>query len=178
MKTLIITALISISSLFATSIYSIHYQDAGGNTISMSQYQGKKILIVNIASESPEAAVQLPQLEQLYQQYKDSLVVIGFPSNDFGNEPRSTEEIRLLMQNTYQAVFPVAARTGVKDSTGNTHPLYQWLQHKTENGSMDVHISKDFQKILIDKDGSVIAFFGSRILPMSTAVRNAIESNN
>jgi glutathione peroxidase len=143
----------------------------------MSQYQGKKILLVNIASESPEAAVQIPQLEQLYQQYKDSLVVIGFPSNDFGNEPRTNEELKMLMQLTYHAAFPMAARMGVKDSTGNTHPLYSWLQHKSANGVMDVHISKDFQKILIDNNGSVIGFFGSRVLPMSNTIQNAIKNN-
>jgi glutathione peroxidase-family protein len=177
MKSLIVTAVLGISSLFTASIYSYQYTDVSGNSVSMSQYQGKKILLVNIGTESPEAAVQIPQLEQLYQQYKDSLVVIGFPSNDFGNEPRTTEEIKLLMQNTYHAVFPMAARTGVKDSTGNMHPVYSWLQHKTENGTMDIRISKDFQKILVDKDGSVIAFFGSRILPMSNTIQNAIRNN-
>jgi glutathione peroxidase len=176
MKTLIITALLSLAGIYTTSLYSLQYQDTTGNAVSMSQYQGKRILFVNIATESPEAAVQIPQLEQLYQQYKDSLVVIGFPSNDFGNEPRNSAEIRLLMQNTYQAVFPVAAVTGVKDSLATTHPVYNWLQHKTENGNMDINISKDFQKILVDKDGTVIGFFGSRVLPMSAAIQQAITN--
>lgn len=177
MKTLIITSIIALAGLFTTSIYSYQYNDVAGNTVSMSQYQGKRILLVNIATESPEAAVQIPQLEELYQQHKDSLVVIGFPSTDFGNEPRSNEEIRLLMQHTYHAVFPVAARSGVKDSTGSTHPIYQWLQHKSANGTMDIHIIKDFQKILVDKNGSVIGFFGSKVLPMSSAIQNAIKNN-
>jgi glutathione peroxidase-family protein len=118
------------NALFAESIYSHQYTDLNGNTVSMSQYQGKKILLVNIA-----------------------------------------------MQLTYHAAFPMAARMGVKDSTGNTHPLYSWLQHKSANGVMDVHISKDFQKILIDNNGSVIGFFGSRVLPMSNTIQNAIKNN-
>jgi glutathione peroxidase len=177
MKALIVSAFISISSLFTVSIYTHHYTAVSGEEISMSQYQGKKILLVNIATEDTKAAVQIPQLEQLYQLYKDSLVVIGFPSNDFGDETRTDNEIRLLMQNTYHAVFPVSARIGVKDSTGSTHPLYSWLQHKSENGSMDIKLSKNFQKILVDKNGSVIAFFGSAVEPMASAIQNAIKNN-
>jgi glutathione peroxidase len=130
-----------------------------------------------MATEDTKASVQIPQLEQLYQQYKDSLVVIGFPSADFGNETRTNEEIKLLMQNTYHAQFPMAALTMVKDSTGNTHPLYQWLQRKNENGSMDIHLTKNFQKILVDKDGMVIGFFGSTVEPQSATIQNAIKNN-
>lgn len=177
MKILILSALICTAGLFTTSIYTFQYNDVAGNTISMGQYQGKRILLVNIATESPEAAVQIPQLEQLYQLHKDSLVVIAFPSTDFGNEPRTSEDIRLLMQRTYQATFPVATLTGVKDSTGATHPLYSWLQHKSANGTMDIRISKDFQKILVDKQGRVVGFFGSKMLPLSSAIDQALRTN-
>jgi glutathione peroxidase len=177
MKTFIAIAFISISSVFTVSIYTHQYTSVRGGEVPLSQYQGKKILLVNIATESPKAATQIPQMEQLYQLYKDSLVVVGFPSNDFGNEPRTDNDIKLLMQNTYHAEFPVAILSSVKDSTGTTHSLYKWLQHKNQNGIMDVKISKDFQKILIDRDGNIIAFFSSTVEPMSSAVQNAITNN-
>jgi glutathione peroxidase len=177
MKAIIVAALITIGHLFTVSIYSHQYTDLSGNTVSMSQYQGKKMLLVNIATEDEKAATQIPQLEQLYQQYKDSLVVIGFSSADFGGEPRTDNEIKLLMQNTYHTLFPISARVGIKDSTANTHPLFKWLQHKSENGTMDIKLSRNFQKILVDKDGSVIGFFGSAIEPMSAMIQNAIKNN-
>ena len=77
----------------ATSIYTQHFTSLNGDEIALSQYQGKKMLLVNIASESPLAAVQIPQMEQLFQQFKDSLEVIGFFSNDFNNQKNRTERI-------------------------------------------------------------------------------------
>lgn len=166
--------LLSFRALVTTSIYTQHFTALNGGEINLSAYQGKKMLLVNMASESPNAAVQIPQMEQLYQQYKDSLVVIGFFSNDFNNEPREDNVLRLLMADTYHTTFPASVRIGVKDSTGWTHPLYTWLQHKTQNGMMDVKISKDFQKFLVDKDGTMIAVFGSKINPMDAKITNAI----
>jgi glutathione peroxidase len=140
----------------------------------MAQYQGKKILLVNIASGSEYAAVQLPQLQQLYQQYKDSLTVVAFPSNDFGKEPRTDAELKLLLQNTYHINFPVSVRTGVKDSTSGTHTVYKWLQNKNENGSTGMKVKTDFQKYLIDKDGTIMGVFAAKITPLDKAIINAI----
>lgn len=132
------------------------------------------MLLVNMASESPEAAVQIPQMQQLYEQYHDSLVVIGFFSNDFHNEPREDNVLKLLMENNYHATFPCSVRIGVKDSTGWTHPLYNWLQHKTENGMMNAKITRDFQKYLVDTDGRLIGIFASRIRPTDPKIIDAI----
>ena len=170
----IAVSLFAFSFPLTTSIYNQHFIALNGDTVSLSQFQGKKMLIVNMASESSNAAEQIPQLEQLFQQYRDSLVVIGFFSNDFGNEPREDNVLKLLMINNYHATFPVSQRIGVKDSTGSTHPLYHWLQYKSENGMMDVKVSKDFQKFLVDKDGTLIGFFGSRVTPMDAKIINAI----
>lgn len=167
-------AAISISCLFVSSIYTKQFTALTGTNISMAQYQGKKILLVNIASGSEYAAVQLPQLQQLYQQYKDSLTIIAFPSNDFGKEPRTDAELKLLLQNTYHITFPVSVRTGVKDSTPNTHPIYQWLQSQNENGVMGMKLKTDFEKYLIDKDGTIIAVFGANTKPLDNAIINAI----
>ena len=180
MKPIITIALVSIIMLsfkqhLTTSIYNFHFKSLSNDSmISMSQYQGKKMLLVNMASESPFAAVQIPQLEQLYQQYKDSLVVIGFFSNDFSNEPREDNVLRLLMTNTYHSTFPASVRISVKDSTGTTDALYNWLQHKSENGMMDVKVKRDFQKYLVEKDGTLVGVFSGKVNPMDPQIINAI----
>ena len=174
MKTIAAIIMISLGGLFTSSIYTKQFTNLSGTQISMAQYQGKKMLIVNIASGSEYAAVQIPQLQQLYQQYKDSVVVIAFPSNDFGKEPRTDANLKLLLQNTYHTTFPVSLRTGVKDSTATTHAVYQWLQRQTENGSMGMKVKTDFQKYLIDKDGTIIAVFGASTKPLDNAIKNAI----
>ena len=174
MKTFAAILLISLGGLFTTSIYTQQFTTLSGTPVSLSQYQGKKMLLVNIASGSEHAATQIPQLEQLYQQYKDSLVVIAFPSNDFGNESRNDADIKLLLQNTYHTSFPVSVSTGVKDSTANTHAIYHWLQNQSENGSMDTKVKKDFQKYLIDKNGTMLGVFSAKTNPMDNAIINAI----
>lgn len=174
MKAFAAMAIISISSLFATSLYTKQYISNTGTQVNMFQYQGKKILLVNIASGSEHAAVQIPQLQQLYQLHKDSVVVIAFPSNDFGKETRTDAELKLLLQNTYHITFPVSLRTGIKDSTANTHPIYKWLQNQNENGVMGMKVKTDFEKYLIDKDGTIMAVFGANIKPLDNAIKNAI----
>lgn len=174
MKSIVIISIIGLSAFFNSSIYTKQFTTLGGTQISMAQYQGKKILVVNIASESEYAPAQLPQLEQLYQQYKDSVMVIAFPTNDFNKEPRTEAELKLLFQNTYHTSFPIATLTGVKDSTGSTHAIYQWLQHKSENGDIDIQVKKDFQKYLIDKDGKIAGVFSAATNPLDSAVINAI----
>jgi len=167
--------LLSFRQSVTSSIYNFYFKSLSSDSeISLSQYQGKKMLLVNMASESPYAAVQIPQMEQLYQQYHDSLVVIGFFSNDFNNEPREDNVLKLLMTNTYHATFPTSVRISVKDSTGNTDPLYNWLQHKFENGVMDVKVRKDFQKYLVEKDGTLVGVFAGRINPADPQIINAI----
>ena len=172
----IITAIagLLLAGLFTTSIYTQQFTTLSGTPVSLSQYQGKKMLLVNIASGSGYAASQIPQLEQLYQQYKDSLVVIAFPSNDFGNESRSDADIKLLLQNTYHTSFPVSVSTGVKDSTAATHAIYHWLQNQSENGSMDTKVNNDFKKYLIDKDGTILGVFSAGTSPVDNAIINAI----
>lgn len=177
MKILIASLLLLFAAPQSSSIYSLGYTDVSGNTVSMSQYQGKWILLVNGGTEAPEAAVQIAQLEQFYQLHRDSVVVVLFPSNDFGNEPRSGEDIRLLMQRTYHTSFPVAAVSTIKNDAAGQHPVYNWAQHKTANGIMDIQISKDFQKILVDKQGNITGFFGSKLSPLAPAILQAMQNN-
>lgn len=171
MKTLL---LIACAGLLATSIYTKQFTTLSGTQVSMAQYEGKKILLVNIASGSSYAASQLPQLQQLYQQYHDSLEVIAFPSNDFGNEPLDDSTLQMLLQNTYNISFPVSVITGINDSAATVHPVYQWLQRATENGMMDAKVKSDFQKYLIDKNGNIMGIFSAETNPMDSTVVEAV----
>jgi len=160
-------------SLWQTSIYTIQYNTIDGHAAAFSTCQGKKILIVNIATGSSKAS-QLEGLEQLNQKYKDSLVIIAFPSNAFGNESRSNAEIKSFCENSYHTTFQLAQKGQV---TGpGRQSIYSWLATMNENGVMDAPIVEDFQKFLIDKDGSIIGGFASSVEPMDSLIQSAITN--
>lgn len=165
---------ISILCYVLTSFYSLQYQHSNGSTVNMSSYQGKKVLLVNIATNSPRVN-QLAGLQQLQQQYGDSLVVIAFPSNSFGNESRTDAEISQYCHSNYNTSFLIAAKGAVTGS--NPLPVYNWLSKASENGDMNLVIGADFQKILIAKDGSIQGVFSPKVDPMSDEIRTAIETS-
>jgi glutathione peroxidase len=164
---------ILIASLFVlSSIYSVSYTDINGASQSFNAFQGKKILIVNIATGSDKIS-QIGRLEQLYQQYQDSLVIIAFPSNSFGNEPRTDVEIKQKCETVFNTSFVLAQKASV---TGlNAAPIYQWLANQSQNGVTNAAVTQDFQKFLINKDGMLIGIFKADVDPMAAAIRNAIE---
>jgi glutathione peroxidase len=102
-----------ITSLWLTSFYDLQVAAIDNNTIDFQSFQGKKILLVNIATNSPRIS-QLAGLQQLRQQYGDSLVIIGFPSNSFGNEPKSNSEIKQFCESQYGVSFQLAAKSSVR----------------------------------------------------------------
>lgn len=164
-----------ISSLvFITSIYSFSYTDIDGQNHNFSNFQGKRILIVNIATGSDKIG-QLAELQQLQELYPDSLVVIGVPSNSFANEPRNNNEIKQFCQANYGVTFRLAAKGNVKNN--NVLPLYQWLSHSTENGVMNSTVTGDFQKYLIDKTGQLIGVYRPEVSPLDTTITDAIAEN-
>ena len=162
------------SLVLYTSIYTLSFTDTDGSTVNMSSFQNKKILIVNIATNSPRVG-QLTGLLQLKQQYGDSLVIIAFPSNSFGNETRSDAEIKQYCQQNYNVNFFIASKNSVFGLY--IQPVYNWLKHTEENGVMDVEIMSDFQKILINKDGNIIGVFAPGVSPTDTSIVNAITIN-
>jgi glutathione peroxidase len=170
-----IKTVLIISTLFFTiSIYSISSTDINGEQFNFSDFQGKKILIVNTASNSRYVG-QYAALEQLYQQYKDSLIVIVFPSNSFGNETGDNAAIKNFVVNNYNAHFLLA---GKLDVTGSSQaPIYHWLTQQSQNGMMDNPMLGDFQKFLVDKDGTLIGVFSPVISPMDSSIQNAITNN-
>ena len=162
------------SLVLYTSIYSLSFTDTDGSTVNMSSFQNKKILIVNIATNSPRVG-QLTGQQQLKQQYGDSLVIIAFPSNSFGNETRSDAEIKQYCQQNYNVNFFIASKNSVFGLY--IQPVYNWLKHTEENGVMDVEIMSDFQKILINNDGNIIGVFAPGVSPTDTSIVSAITIN-
>lgn len=155
------------------SIYDFKVEGLTGGTIDFSQFRGKKILIVNTASECGYTP-QYEGLENIYEKYKDRLVIVGFPSNDFGQqEPGSNKEIASFCQKNYGVTFPMAAKIDVKGD--NMAPIYQWLTKKEYNNYESSTVKWNFQKYLINENGELIAIFFSKIKPESAEVTRAIE---
>ena len=145
------------------TIYQFKVQAINGGIIDFTQFKGKKILIVNTASECGYTP-QYEGLEKLYEQFKDKLVIIGFPSNDFfGQEPGSNSEIHKFCSEKYNVTFPIAAKIDVKGK--NTAPIYLWLTQKSENGVEDSKVKWNFNKYLINEKGEYVKHFSSSVTP-------------
>ncbi|MBP9097938.1 MAG: glutathione peroxidase [Ferruginibacter sp.] len=162
----------NINAIENKSIYDFKVTALNGDTIDFADFRGKKILIVNTASKCGFTP-QYEGLEQLYQKYKDRLVVIGFPCNNFlSQEPGSNEKIKAFCTKNYGVSFPMAAKISVKGK--NIAPIYKWLCNKSENGVMDAKISWNFNKFLLDENGKIIAWFPSKVTPMSVEITDKL----
>jgi glutathione peroxidase len=156
-----------------TSFYDLSYKAIDGSTVNMSQYKGKYVLCVNVASECGYTS-QYAELEKLYEQYKDKLVIVGFPCNQFlGQEPGDEKTIQDFCKKNYGVTFPLSSKLEVKGS--GQHPLYTWLCNKASNGVSDASISWNFNKILVGKNGEWISHFGSKVQPMSTDITSLLK---
>lgn len=157
-----------------TSIYDFQIRALDSEeVINLQDFKGKKILIVNVASKCG-FTYQYEDLEKLYQQYNDKLVVIGFPCNQFlGQEPGNEEKIANFCSTTYGVTFPMAQKIDVKGK--NAHPIYQWLTSKDKNGKDNYKISWNFNKFLLDEEGSIIAHFPSSVKPLDKAITSLID---
>lgn len=161
------------SSVQTSSIYDFKVEGLEGGVIDFSGFKGKKILIVNTASECGFTP-QYEGLEKLYRQYQDRLVVVGFPSNDFGGqEPGTNSEISSFCKKNYGVSFPMAAKTSVKGDA--ISPLYRWLCEKERNGVMDATVKWNFNKFLIDENGKLMAHFPSGVAPDSPELLDKLK---
>lgn len=150
------------------TVYKFTVPSLEGGVIKFSDFKGKHIMIVNTASKCGFTP-QYAGLEELYKKYKNTLVIIGFPANNFGNqEPGSNSEIGEFCQKNYGVSFPMAAKVSVKGD--DIAPIYQWLTHKSENGVMDADIKWNFTKFLLDENGVLVAKFDSKVTPMSEEI--------
>jgi glutathione peroxidase len=150
------------------SIYDFKVTALDGGTIDFAAYKGKKILIVNTASECGYTK-QYEGLQALHEKYKDKLVIVGFPANNFGGqEPGTNDEIGAFCKKNYGVTFPMAAKISVKGD--DTAPVYKWLCSKKENGVLDAEVGWNFNKFLLDENGKLLAHFESKVEPMSEEI--------
>lgn len=150
------------------TIYPFKVTSLNGGVIDFSAFKGKKILIVNTASKCGFTP-QYAQLEQLYEEQKDNLVIVGFPANNFGGqEPGSNKEISEFCTQNYGVTFPMAAKVSVKGE--DIAPIYKWLTHKSENGVMDAVIKWNFTKFLINEKGQLEEVFESSVTPLDEKI--------
>jgi glutathione peroxidase len=165
--------IVSMVWMFQTSIYSYKVQGIHGNIIDFNSFRNKKILLVNISTKSRYSA-QLQQLEQLYNQNKDKLVIVAFPSNSFGHEPGSNKTIEAHYRNQAGVHFLIAAPNAVNGAA--VQPVYKWLSSATENGVMDGTLLGDFQKFLVNEQGKLVGVFSPEVEPLSAQLVDVIKA--
>lgn len=150
------------------SIYDIDIVTIEGVELSLETFKGKKILFVNVASNCGFTK-QYEELEQLYQLYKEELVVIGLPCNQFGGqEPGTNLEIIDFCKKNYGVSFIMTEKIYVKGP--DQHPLYSWLCNKQKNGKTNSKVRWNFQKYLIDEEGLFLQYFYSTTSPLSSKI--------
>ena len=155
-----------------TTIYDFKLKTLDGQDLNFSKFKGKKILIVNTASECGYTP-QYKNLQALHEKYGNKLVVIGFPANNFGGqEPGNSSEIKSFCTKNYGVTFQMMEKVSVKGS--DMTPLYKWLSTKNENGTCGETPSWNFCKYLIDENGNVVKFFSSKVDPMSTEITSLL----
>ena len=154
------------------NLYDIQINSLQGKPINFGDFKGKSILFVNVASKCGFTP-QYKDLEKLYQEYKDHLIVIGVPCNQFGHqEPGSSDEIQEFCQVNYGVSFLITEKVNVKGS--NQHPLYAWLTKKENNGKKSSTVRWNFQKYLVDSEGKLIDFYYSITKPTSSKITKHI----
>lgn len=151
------------------NFYDFTVKDIKGADFPLSQLKGKKVLVVNTASKCG-LTPQYEDLENLYREYSDQdLVIIAFPSNDFADqEPLSNSEIAVFCTENFDVTFPMMEKISVKGD--EIHPLYAWLTTKEENGLEDSKVSWNFQKYMINPDGSLVGHVSPREKPGSEEI--------
>ncbi|MEZ5046408.1 MAG: glutathione peroxidase [Chitinophagaceae bacterium] len=154
------------------TIYDFKVEALDGGTIDFSKFKGKKILIVNTASKCG-LTPQYEGLEQLFEKYKEQLVIVGFPANDFlFQEPGNNEEIASFCKKNYGVTFLMASKISVKGK--KMHPIYKWLTQKKYNHFSDSKVKWNFQKYLLDENGNLIAVFDPKVLPLSEEITSRL----
>lgn len=166
MKTFIL-AMILATTLTGGSIYDFKVPGLEGE-IDFALFKGKKIMIVNTASKCG-LTPQYEGLEELYNKFKDKLVIVGFPANNFASqEPLNNSEIKDFCKKNYGVTFPMAEKISVKGD--DTHPLYNWLKVQAKEKGLTDPVTWNFGKFLLNEKGELIATFSPRTVPMSEEV--------
>ena len=161
-------------NLQAENIYQFTVTDLSGSEFKFSDLKGKKIMIVNTASECGNTP-QYKDLQTIYEKYReDDFVIVGFPANNFGaQEPGSDHEIAEFCKLNYGVTFPMMSKISVKGDDMNE--VYRFLTEKGKNGYADSEVTWNFQKYLIDENGQVAKVIAPKVLPTDNTVINWIE---
>ena len=155
------------------SVYDIKIKSITGEKIDLAEFEGKKILFVNVASDCGFTK-QYTGLEELHQLYKDKLVIIGLPCNQFGGQESGTEEeIVQFCEINYGITFLLTEKIEVIGE--GIHPLYKWLCTKEINGKSNSTVKWNFQKYLVDEKGEFVDYFYSTTKPMSSKITNYLK---
>ena len=156
------------------NIYDIEIKSLQNSPILLLDFKGKYILFVNVASKCGFTP-QYKDLEKLHNSYKESLVVIGVPCNQFGKqEPGNNQEIKEFCQLNYGVSFLMTEKINVKQT--NQHPLYTWLTSKRLNNKKNSSVTWNFQKYLVSPDGKLIDYYFSITSPLSSKITKHLKS--
>jgi len=156
------------------SIYDYTYLSIDGSEVRFDAYKGKKVLIVNVASECGFTP-QYEGLEKLYEEHGGDLVIIGFPANDFGGqEPGTNQEIASFCQKNYGVTFPMSEKIAVAGD--DKHPIFEWLTDKSLNGWNSSEPKWNFHKYLIGETGELLGVFPSAVKPGSSDIVSLLSA--
>jgi glutathione peroxidase len=159
-----------------SSIHDYKVIDLYGKEFDFSKLKGKKVIVVNTASECG-LTPQYKDLQALSDKYQDRLVIVGFPANNFGEqEPGSNKEIAHFCELNYGVKFPMMEKISVKGD--DMAPIYQFLTKKEKNGIIDSEVMWNFQKYLIDEKGMLVKVIEPKTLPTDKSIISWIESGN
>ncbi|MEO7393892.1 MAG: glutathione peroxidase [Chitinophagaceae bacterium] len=157
------------------SFYDLKGKMNNGTELSLSSFKGKKVLLVNTASDCGYTN-QYEDLQKLSEQYKDELVVIGFPANDFKEQEKGTDAaIAEFCKVNYGVTFPLMHKSVVIKST-KQNPVFQWLTDSTKNGWNNKFPTWNFSKYLVNEKGMLTNYFDPSVSPMNIEILNAINS--
>jgi len=163
----LLTLIFAFALIAPSSVYDFKLKSIDGAPFSLAQYKGKKVLIVNTASKCGFTP-QYAELQKLSDTYKDKLVVVGFPANNFGGqEPGENSEIKTFCSKNYGVTFPLSTKISVKGD--DIDPLFKYLT-EAPNPDFTGQINWNFEKFLIDENGKLIHRFRSKVTPMSTEI--------
>ena len=176
LKTVVLALVLSLTTLKgwgAMSFYDYTVKDIDGKEAALSQYKGKVAVVVNTASQCGYTP-QYKDLEALYQKYKSKgLVVLGFPSNDFGGqEPGSNAEVKKFCEMKFKTTFPLFSKNPVKGA--EKQEVYKYLTAASDK-SLQGEVGWNFEKFVVGKDGKVIARFKSGVTPIGSELETKIQ---
>lgn len=150
------------------SLHTLTFPSIDGGTIQFADFAGKKVLVVNTASDCMYTD-QYKQLQELHELYADKLVIVGFPSNDFGEqEPGSNKEIKNFCSYKYGVTFPLASKSEVIGA--GTNPVFKWLRAQPFESGANKEVTWNFQKFLCDENGFLIDVYPPAADPINDSL--------